>query len=170
LLRRAGEAGLAVAARLRSWIALRRARSVTYESARGRVRKGAEHLDRIDPWWFRRIRKATPDGGREVPKILGQLQGAFLAGLATSGELDLRMAARSGPSPVDLGFLSLRSVSEELRKRDSCLLNQAWHEEVRHRQEQEEAEVAILMHSIEVSVAAFQSTGMLEQSVTRAER
>lgn len=170
MLKKIGKARSAVAATLQHWMSSRRARSITYEFARGRVLRGAEHLDRIDPWWFRRIRKAEPAGRTDVPRILGQLQGAFLAGLATSDGLDLRQAAKTGPSPVDLGFLSVREVSSEMRKRDSELLNLAWHEEVRRRHEREEAEVAFLMHSIEISVSAFRSTGAFQEPVTKIDR
>jgi hypothetical protein len=112
---------------------------VTLERANRRAARGAAYLDDVDPGWHRRLdlgALALSDGGSCV---LGQLHGTFRSGLGRARLFNVGSAPRASLSPVAHGFHCVHAGDEETERRDYALLNRAWQEEVRRRQEADEA-------------------------------
>jgi hypothetical protein len=121
--------------RVRAWWRGRRAQQITPERARERVQRGAGYLDGVDPEWHRRVDSETLelDDGRHC--VLGQLHGEFRLGLGRSDLISMSSAPRTSLSPVAYGFKCVTNVPEEWQAYDYELLNEAWKEAVRTRQE-----------------------------------
>ncbi|SHK19992.1 hypothetical protein [Rhodothermus profundi] len=111
----------------------RRAVSVSWESACQRAARGAAHLDRVDPGWYRRVDVARLELADSALCVLGQRYGTFFLGLSRAGLLNLSSAPLGNRSPVDYGFLCVQDVDETLQARDYALLNQAWRVEIYRR-------------------------------------
>ena len=128
---------LNVLARVRAWWQNRRTQQITPEQARERVRRGAEYLDGVDPEWYRHVNSETLelDDGRHC--VLGQLHGEFRLGLGRSHLISMSSAPRASLSPVAYGFKCVENVPEEWQAYDYDLLNAAWKEAVRTRQERD---------------------------------
>lgn len=126
---------LSLLKRVRSWWQRRRTRQITPGRARERVQRGAEYLDRVDPEWYRRVDSETLelDDGRRC--VLGQLHGEFRLGLGRSRLISLSSAPRASLSPVSYGFKCVDNVPEDWQAYDYELLNQAWRQAVRSRQD-----------------------------------
>jgi hypothetical protein len=121
--------------RIRAWWQGRRTKQITPGRARERVQRGAEYLDGVDPEWHRRVDSETLelDDGRHC--VLGQLHGEFRLGLGRSDLISMSSAPRTSLSPVAYGFKCVTNVPEEWQAYDYDLLNAAWKEAVRTRQE-----------------------------------
>lgn len=121
--------------RVREWWQDRRTHQITAEKVRERVERGATYLDDVDPAWYRRVDAETLEleDGRHC--ILGQLHGEFRLGLGRSHIITMSSAPRASLSPVSYGFKCVEGVPEPWQARDYDLLNEAWKEAVRVRQE-----------------------------------
>ena len=126
---------LSLLERVRTWWQGRRTRRITPERVRERVQRGAEYLDDVDPEWYRRVDSETLelDDGRHC--VLGQLHGEFRLGLGRSHLITMSSAPRASLSPVSYGFKCVENVPDEWQAYDYDLLNDAWKEAVRTRQE-----------------------------------
>lgn len=111
----------------------RRARRITVEEARRRVRRGAAYLDEVAPGWSDHLNLFRLDLAHGDACVLGQLHGSYSIGLGRSGIFSVSSAPRASFSPVDLGFHCVQGVCEALQEQDYEYLNQAWHEEVEKR-------------------------------------
>ncbi|PSQ98506.1 MAG: hypothetical protein BRD48_07000 [Bacteroidetes bacterium QS_9_68_14] len=123
---------------LLSWF--RRAPQVSPERARRRAARGAAYLDDVDPGWHRRLdlgALALEDG---AGCVLGQLHGTFRRGLGRARLFCPGSAPRASLSPVAHGFHCVHAGDEETEARDYELLDEAWQEEVRQRQEADRRE------------------------------
>lgn len=123
---------------LLSWF--RRAPQVSPERARRRAARGAAYLDDVDPGWHCRLdlgALALDDGGGCV---LGQLHGTFRQGLGRARLFSPGSAPRASLSPVAHGFHCVHAGDAKTEERDYALLDEAWQEEVRRRQEQDRRE------------------------------
>lgn len=125
--------------RVRDWWESRRTQQITPEAVRERVERGAAYLDDADPGWHRRVDSETLelDDGRHC--ILGQLHGEFRLGLGRSHLISMSSAPRASLSPVAYGFKCVENVSDDWQARDYELLNEAWKDAVRTRQETDAA-------------------------------
>ncbi|PSQ85609.1 MAG: hypothetical protein BRD30_10490 [Bacteroidetes bacterium QH_2_63_10] len=121
--------------RVRAWWRGRRTQQITPDRARERVRRGAEYLDGVDPDWYRRIDSETLELGDGRHCVLGQLHGEFRLGLGRSDLISMSSAPRTSLSPVAYGFKCVMNVPDEWQDYDYKLLNEAWREAVRMRQE-----------------------------------
>jgi hypothetical protein len=121
--------------RIREWWRARRPHKLSAEKARERVQRGATYLDNIDPEWYRRVDAETLALGDGRHCILGQLHGEFRLGLGRSQLLTMSSAPRASLSPVAHGFKCVEGVPEPWQDRDYELLNDAWRDAVRRRQE-----------------------------------
>lgn len=121
--------------RLREWWQSRRTRKITPERVRERVQRGAAYLDEVDPGWYRHVDADTLELGDGRHCILGQMHGEFRLGLGRSHLISMSSAPRASLSPVAYGFKCVDGVSEEWQVYDYELLNEAWKEAVRTRQE-----------------------------------
>jgi len=121
--------------RVRAWWQGRRTQQITPQRARERVQRGAKYLDGVDPEWHRRVDSETLEleDGRHC--VLGQLHGEFRLGLGRSDLISMSSAPRTSLSPVAYGFKCVTSVPDEWQAYDYELLNEAWKEAVRTRQE-----------------------------------
>jgi len=121
--------------RVRTWWKSRRTQQITPEQVRERVQRGAEYLDSVDPEWYRRVDSETLEleDGRHC--VLGQLHGEFRLGLGRSHLISMSSAPRTSLSPVAYGFKCVMNVPDEWQAYDYDLLNEAWKEAVRTRQE-----------------------------------
>jgi len=121
--------------RVRSWWQGRRTQQITPEQVRKRVQRGADYLDNVDPDWYRRVDSETLelDDGRHC--VLGQLHGEFRLGLGRSHLITMSSAPRASLSPVAYGFKCVENVPDEWQAYDYDLLNEAWKEAVRTRQD-----------------------------------
>jgi hypothetical protein len=121
--------------RVRTWWQRRRTQQITPEQVRERVQRGADYLDGVDPEWYRRVDSETLEleDGRHC--VLGQLHGEFRLGLGRSHLISMSSAPRASLSPVAYGFKCVENVPEEWQAYDYDLLNEAWKEAVRTRQE-----------------------------------
>lgn len=121
--------------RVRTWWKSRRTKQITPEQVRERVQRGAEYLDGVDPEWYRRVDSETLEleDGRHC--VLGQLHGEFRLGLGRSDLISMSSAPRTSLSPVAYGFKCVENVPDEWQAYDYDLLNEAWKEAVRMRQE-----------------------------------
>lgn len=121
--------------RVRDWWQTRRTQQITPNAVRERVERGAAYLDDVDPGWYRRVNADTLelDDGKHC--ILGQLHGEFRLGLGRSHLISMSSAPRASLSPVSYGFKCVEGVSDDWQARDYELLNEAWKEAVRTRQE-----------------------------------
>jgi hypothetical protein len=121
--------------RVREWWQDRRTHQITAEKVRERVERGATYLDDVDPAWYRRVDAETLEleDGRHC--ILGQLHGEFRLGLGRSHLITMSSAPRASLSPVAYGFKCVEGMPEPWQARDYDLLNEAWREAVRVRQE-----------------------------------
>ena len=121
--------------RVRTWWKSRRTQQITPEQVRERVQRGAEYLDSVDPEWYRRVDSETLEleDGRHC--VLGQLHGEFRLGLGRSHLISMSSAPRTSLSPVAYGFKCVENVPDEWQAYDYDLLNEAWKEAVRTRQE-----------------------------------
>ncbi len=121
--------------RIRAWWRRRRTRRITPDRARERVQRGAEYLDGVDPEWYRRVDSETLEleSGRHC--ILGQLHGEFRLGLGRSDLITMSSAPRASLSPVAYGFKCVENVPEAWKAYDYDLLNEAWRQAVRSRQD-----------------------------------
>lgn len=126
---------LAFLERVRQWWQAGRRRHITAEKARERVQRGATYLDEVDPDWYRRVDSDTLELEDGKHCILGQLHGEFRLGLGRSHLITMSSAPRTSLSPVNYGFKCVEGVSDEWQARDYKLLNAAWKEAVRSRQE-----------------------------------
>jgi hypothetical protein len=126
---------LSLLERVRSWWQGRRTQQITPEQVRERVRRGADYLDSVDPDWYRRVDSETLEleDGRHC--VLGQLHGEFRLGLGRSHLISMSSAPRASLSPVAYGFKCVEHVPDEWQAYDYDLLNEAWKEAVRTRQE-----------------------------------
>lgn len=127
---------LSLVERVRDWWYARRRRQIGPENARDRVQRGAEYLDRMDPDWYRRVDSTTLELADGRHCVLGQLHGEFRLGLGRSRLINLSSAPRTSLSPVSYGFTCVEGVSEEWQAYDYELLNRAWRDAVRRRQEE----------------------------------
>lgn len=121
--------------RIREWWQSRRTHRLSAEKARERVQRGATYLDDVDPEWYRRVDAETLALGDGRHCILGQLHGEFRLGLGRSQLLTMSSAPRASLSPVAYGFKCVEGVPEPWQARDYELLNDAWRDAVRRRQE-----------------------------------
>lgn len=121
--------------RVWDWWRSRRTRQITAKNARERVQRGAEYLDDLDPEWYRHVDSETLELGDGRHCILGQLHGEFRLGLGRSHLINVSSAPRASLSPVVYGFKCVEGVPEEWQSRDYLLLNEAWKEAVRTRQQ-----------------------------------
>jgi len=121
--------------RLQEWWRSRRTRKITPERVRQRVQRGAAYLDDVDPEWYRHVDAETLELGDGRHCILGQMHGEFRLGLGRSHLISMSSAPRASLSPVAYGFKCVEGVSEEWQAYDYELLNEAWTEAVRERQE-----------------------------------
>ena len=121
--------------RVREWWQRRHTQQITPDRARERVQRGAEYLDDVDPEWYRHVDSETLelDDGRHC--VLGQLHGEFRLGLGRSHLITMSSAPRASLSPVAYGFKCVENVPEEWQAYDYELLNEAWKEAVRTRQD-----------------------------------
>lgn len=119
---------------LREWlqrrIETRRARRITVDGARDRVRRGAAYLDDVAPGWADAVDPSSLDLAHGSTCVLGQLHGSFSIGLGRAGLFSLSSAPRASFSPVDLGFHCVQGVCEALQEKDYNYLNESWHEEI----------------------------------------
>jgi len=125
--------------RLRVWWQRRRTERITPARARERVQRGAEYLDDMDPEWYRRVDAESLELGNGRHCILGQLHGEFRLGLGRSHLITLSSAPRASLSPVAYGFKCVDDVPDAWRTYDYELLNEAWRQAVRTRQENDPA-------------------------------
>jgi hypothetical protein len=121
--------------RLQEWWRGRRTQRISPEQVRERVRRGAEYLDDVDPEWHRRVDSETLELGDGRHCILGQLHGEFRLGLGRSHLITMSSAPRASLSPVAYGFKCVENVPDAWQAYDYELLNEAWKEAVRTRQE-----------------------------------
>jgi hypothetical protein len=121
--------------RVRDWWQGRRTQQITPDRARERVQRGAEYLDDVDPEWYRRVDSETLELGDGQHCILGQMHGEFRLGLGRSDLINMSSAPRASLSPVAYGFKCVENVPEEWQDYDYELLNEAWKEAVRSRQD-----------------------------------
>jgi hypothetical protein len=126
---------LAFLEQVREWWQAGRWRHITPEKARERVERGATYLDEVDPGWYRRVDSDTLELGDGQHCVLGQLHGEFRLGLGRSHLITMSSAPRASLSPANYGFKCVDGVSDEWQARDYALLNAAWKEAVRTRQE-----------------------------------
>jgi len=126
---------LALLDRIQEWWQAKRTGRITAENARERVERGATYLDEVDPGWYRRVDSDTLELGDGRHCILGQLHGEFRLGLGRSHLITMSSAPRASLSPANYGFKCMDGVSDEWQARDYALLNAAWKEAVRTRQE-----------------------------------
>jgi hypothetical protein len=126
---------LAFLEQVREWWQAGRRRHITPEKARERVERGATYLDEVDPGWYRRVDSDTLELGDGQHCVLGQLHGEFRLGLGRSHLITMSSAPRASLSPANYGFKCIDGVSDEWQARDYALLNAAWKEAVRMRQE-----------------------------------
>jgi hypothetical protein len=121
--------------RVRTWWQGRHTQRITPDWVRERVQRGAEYLDGVDPEWYRRVDSETLEleDGRHC--VLGQLHGEFRLGLGRSHLISMSSAPRASLSPVAYGFKCVENVPDEWQAYDYDLLNEAWKEAVRVRQE-----------------------------------
>jgi len=101
---------------------------ITYENARQRVKRGALYLDKIEPWWYKRIDPEKLQIGTGFSCILGQLYGSYLAGLSRARLVDSNRMPGSNLQSEQYGFSSDPGVCEVLQEQDIENLNQAWQE------------------------------------------
>ena len=120
-----------------NWWQARRTRRITADKVQGRVQRGAEYLDEIDPGWHRRVNADTLELEDGQHCVLGQLHGEFRLGLGRSHVLTLSSAPRASLSPVAYGFKCVEGVSDAWQARDYELLTQAWRAAVRRRQDRD---------------------------------
>lgn len=118
---------------------MRRTRHITPEKVRERVQRGATYLDEVDPEWYRHVDAETLELGDGQQCILGQMHGEFRLGLGRSHLISMSSAPRASLSPVAYGFKCVEEVPAEWQSHDYDLLNQAWTEAVRARQEADAA-------------------------------
>jgi hypothetical protein len=130
---------LTIIERVRDWWQARRTRQITAEKVHERVRRGAAYLDDVDPGWYRRVDSETLELGDGRHCILGQLHGEFRLGLGRSHLITMSSAPRASLSPVSYGFKCVEGVPEAWQARDYELLNEAWKDAVRIRQEADPA-------------------------------
>lgn len=130
---------LTIIERVRDWWQSRRTRQITPEKVRERVQRGATYLDDVDPEWYRRVDSETLELGDGRHCILGQLHGEFRLGLGRSHLITMSSAPRASLSPVSYGFKGVEGVPESWQARDYELLNEAWKDAVRTRQEADPA-------------------------------
>lgn len=121
--------------RIRAWWRRRRTRRITPDQARERVQQGAAYLDDVDPGWHRRIDSEILELGDGKHCILGQLHGEFRLGLGRSNLISMSSAPRASLSPVAYGFKCVENVPEAWQAYDYDLLNEAWRQAVRARQD-----------------------------------
>jgi hypothetical protein len=121
--------------RLQEWWRGRRTQRISPEQVRERVQRGAEYLDDVDPEWHRRVDSETLELGDGRHCILGQLHGEFRLGLGRSHLITMSSAPRASLSPVAYGFKCVENVPDAWQAYDYELLNEAWKEAVRTRQE-----------------------------------
>jgi hypothetical protein len=121
--------------RVRDWWQGRRTQQITPGRARKRVQRGAAYLDDVDPEWYRRVDSETLELGDGRHCILGQMHGEFRLGLGRSRLISMSSAPRASLSPVAYGFKCVENVPEEWQAYDYELLNEAWKEAVRSRQD-----------------------------------
>lgn len=121
--------------RVRTWWQGRRTQQITPDRVRERVRRGADYLDGVDPEWYRQVDAETLELGDGRHCILGQLHGEFRLGLGRSHLISMSSAPRASLSPVAYGFKCVENVPEDWQAYDYELLNEAWKEAVRERQE-----------------------------------
>ena len=117
------------------WRRQRRIEQITLENARARVRCGARYLDEHHPDWHRSIDAESLELSNGSHCVLGQLHGDFRLGLGRSQMINLSSAPRASLSPVAYGFKCVSNVPDDWQDRDYELLNRAWREAVRRRQE-----------------------------------
>jgi hypothetical protein len=117
------------------WRRQKRIEQITLENARERVRRGARYLDEHHPDWHRSIDAESLELSDGSHCVLGQLHGDFRLGLGRSQMINLSSAPRASLSPVAYGFKCVSNVPDEWQDRDYELLNRAWREAVRRRQE-----------------------------------
>lgn len=123
-----------ISAHLQQWRATRQARRITLDQARARAARGAAYLDSVDPGWFTRLDPTVLALENGHSCVLGQLHGEFRLGLGRADVLHMSSAPRANISPVSLGFLSERGLPAALEALDYQHLDQAWQEEIDHRQ------------------------------------
>lgn len=111
---------------IRQWMQDRRARRVSYDYARTRVRRGAAYLDDVDPEWYRQIDPETLELSSGSSCVLGQLHGDFRMGLSRSQLINMSSAPRTSLSPVSYGFKCIEGVGDAVQERDYRYLNRAW--------------------------------------------
>ena len=117
------------------WWHGRHTQQITPEHARERVQRGADYLDSVDPEWYRRVNSDTLELEDGKHCVLGQLHGEFRLGLGRSHLITMSSAPRASLSPVAYGFKCVDNVPDEWQAYDYDLLNEAWKEAVRTRQE-----------------------------------
>lgn len=120
---------------IREWWQMRRTRRITPEKVRERVDRGATYLDEVDPEWYQRVDAETLELGDGEQCVLGQMHGEFRLGLGRSHLISMSSAPRASLSPVAYGFKCVEGVPDEWQSYDYDLLNAAWTEAVRTRQE-----------------------------------
>lgn len=125
---------LSLTTRFQQWLRRRRARRVSLDYARERVRRGAAYLDEVDAEWYRRVDPVTLRLSSGSSCVLGQLHGSFRTGLSRARLIDMSSAPRVSLSPVAYGFQCVEGVSEVVQDRDYAHLDTAWREAVRERQ------------------------------------
>jgi len=122
------------------WRRQKRIDQITLANARERVRRGAQYLDEHDPDWYRSVNPESLELSDGSHCVLGQLHGDFRLGLGRAHMINLSSAPRANLSPVSYGFRCRQDVPDAWKDRDYELLNRAWREEIRHRQEPAERE------------------------------
>lgn len=130
---------LSLLERIRDWWRTYNTRRVTPSKVRERVQRGASYLDDVDPEWYRHVNSETLELDDGQHCVLGQLHGEFRLGLGRSHLINVSSAPRASLSPVSYGFKCVEDVPEEWQAYDYELLNEAWTEAVRARQEADPA-------------------------------
>ena len=113
--------------------------TVSIESARARVARGASYLDKVDPTWYRSVDPVTLELSDGAHCVLGQMHGDYRLGLGRAHLLNMGSGPRASLSPVAHGFQALNTESESDKARDYDFLTTAWAESVRTRHAEDDA-------------------------------
>ncbi len=113
--------------------------TVSMESARERVARGASYLDKVDPTWYRSVDPVTLELSDGSHCVLGQMHGDYRLGLGRSHLLNMGSGPRPSLSPVAHGFQALDTESDADTAHDYDFLTTAWAEAVRKRHAEDDA-------------------------------